>query len=80
MLPDKECLTHGGRREEAGRELHSPPGDKPAGPCEGEPERPSPTFIHVLGDDVDGLFGHHGIQLDQFVVLQLLHDLCLLKE
>lgn len=39
-----------------------------------------PTFIHVLGDDVDGFLWYHGIELDQFVMLQLLHDLCLLEE
>lgn len=38
------------------------------------------TFAHVLGDDIDGLLGHHGVQLHQLVVSELLHDLSLLQE
>ena len=38
------------------------------------------TFAHVFGDDVDGLLGHHGVQLHQLVVAELLHDLGLLQE
>lgn len=38
------------------------------------------TFGHVLGDNVNGLLGHHGVKRDQFVVSELLHDLGLLQE
>jgi len=33
------------------------------------------TFLHELGDDVDGLLdGDHGVEADQLVVLQALHQ------
>lgn len=38
------------------------------------------TFAHVLGDDVDGFFRHHRVELYQFVMSELLHDLSLLEE
>jgi len=38
------------------------------------------TFAHVLRDDVDGFFGHHGVELHQLIVSKLLHDLSLLQE
>ena len=38
------------------------------------------TLAHVLGDDVDGLLRHHGVQLHQLLVPQLLHDLRLHQE
>lgn len=38
------------------------------------------TFAHVLSDDIDGLLGHHCVQLHQLVVSELLHDLSLLQE
>lgn len=38
------------------------------------------TFAHVLCHDVDGLLWHHGVQLHQLVVPQLLHDLSLFQE
>ena len=38
------------------------------------------TFPHVLGHDVDGLLGDHGVQRHQLVVAELLHDLGLLQE
>lgn len=38
------------------------------------------TFAHVLGDDIDGLLGHHSVQLHQLIVSELLHDLSLLQE
>lgn len=56
------------------------PETSPAGHCAVKPGEAWPTFIHVLSDDVDGFLGHHGVQLDQLVVLQLLHDLRFLEE
>lgn len=38
------------------------------------------TIGHVLCHDVDGLLGDHGLQPDQFVVLELLHQVCLCQE
>ena len=38
------------------------------------------TVSHVLGDDVDGLLRHHGVQLHQLLVPQLLHHLRLHEE
>ena len=35
------------------------------------------TFAHVLCDDVDGFFRHHGVELHQLIVPELLHDLSL---
>ena len=40
----------------------------------------APTLVHVLSDDIDGLFGHHGVQLHQLVVPELLHDLSFFQE
>lgn len=60
------CRNQG--KKQAGNSA-SLPETSPVGHCEVKPERPCPTFIHVLGDNVDGLLGHHGVQLDQLVVL-----------
>lgn len=38
------------------------------------------TFAHVLCDDINGFFGHHGVELHQLVMSELLHDLSLLQE
>lgn len=38
------------------------------------------TFAHVLCDNVNGLFRHHGVKLHQLVMVELLHDLSLLQE
>lgn len=38
------------------------------------------TFAHVLSDDIDGFFRHHSVELHQFVMSELLHDLSLLEE
>ena len=38
------------------------------------------TLGHVLSDDVDGFLRHHSVELHQFLVSQLLHDLRLLEE
>lgn len=38
------------------------------------------TFAHELGDDVDGLLRHDGVELHQLVVPESLHDLSLLQE
>lgn len=40
----------------------------------------SSTFAHVLCDDVNGLLGHHGVQLHQLIVTEFLHNLSLLQE
>lgn len=40
----------------------------------------APTFAHVLCDYIDGLLGHHGVQLHQLIVSELLHDLSFLQE
>lgn len=38
------------------------------------------TLAHELSDDIDGLFGHDGVELHQLVVPQPFHDLSLLQE
>lgn len=38
------------------------------------------TLTHVLCDYIDGFFRHHGVELDQLLVPQFLHDLGLLQE
>lgn len=38
------------------------------------------TLSHVLRDDVDRFLWHHGVELNQLFVSQLLHDLSLLEE
>ena len=48
--------------------------------CVCVPASPGVTLAHVLGDDVDGLLGHHGVQLHQLLVPQLLHHLRLHEE
>lgn len=41
----------------------------------------SHTFLHVLCDDVNGLFfGDHGVEADQLVVLERLHQVGLHEE
>lgn len=40
----------------------------------------APTLSHVLCDNVDGLLRDHGVQLNQLLVSQFLHDLSFLQE
>ena len=56
---------------------------RPTCPVARTPTRALPaslTLAHVLRDNVDGLFGHHGVQLHEFFMPQFLHNLGLLQE
>lgn len=54
-----------------------PPGCQPRG---GQHPPGALTLLHVLGDDVDGLLRHHGVQPHQPRVLQVLHEVGLCQE